>query len=301
MQEILDNNKVESTANFFNPPEENKNPPTFIRNNDFLFAFQEIVNTYGIPRYREINPTFFNIVTFPFLFGVMFGDIGHGLIVLIFGIYLCLRHESNKKDPSMNTFDKVRYLILFMGIFSLFCGLMYNDFLSVPIQPFDSCYEIVDTTTGKTVKIPGCEYYFGIDYRWYISHNELTFINGLKMKTSVIFGVFQMMFGIFLKCCNAIHYGNALDLFCEGIPQLIFMGLLFGYMDVLIFLKWNVDWTPQIAKGTGCPSIINQMMNFIIAMGKVVSTYSFATYFLGSMILYFTLLLFTFIFIFLLF
>lgn len=43
------------------------------------------MNTYGMPRYREINPGLFNIVLFPFLFGVMFGDIGHGFIVFIFG------------------------------------------------------------------------------------------------------------------------------------------------------------------------------------------------------------------------
>ena len=37
---------------------------------------QSIVNTYGVPRYREANPALFTAVTFPFLFGVMYGDIG---------------------------------------------------------------------------------------------------------------------------------------------------------------------------------------------------------------------------------
>ncbi len=45
------------------------------------------MNTYGIPRYKEINPGIFTIVTFPFLFGVMFGDFAHGLVVFIFGSY----------------------------------------------------------------------------------------------------------------------------------------------------------------------------------------------------------------------
>ena len=61
--------------------------PTYIPTNEFTYAFQEIVNTYGIPRYREINPAIFNIVFFPFLFGVMFGDIGHGIIILLFAMY----------------------------------------------------------------------------------------------------------------------------------------------------------------------------------------------------------------------
>jgi V-type H+-transporting ATPase subunit a len=37
-----------------------------------------IINTYGVPRYREINPAVFTVASFPILFGVMFGDVGHG-------------------------------------------------------------------------------------------------------------------------------------------------------------------------------------------------------------------------------
>ena len=46
-----------------------------------------IVNTYGFPRYRELNPGIFTIVTFPYLFGIMFGDILHGLLLLIVGLF----------------------------------------------------------------------------------------------------------------------------------------------------------------------------------------------------------------------
>jgi V-type H+-transporting ATPase subunit a len=59
-------------------PEAGKTPPTAFRLNDFTSVPQDIVNTYGIPRYREVNPALFTCVTFPFLFAVMFGDIGHG-------------------------------------------------------------------------------------------------------------------------------------------------------------------------------------------------------------------------------
>lgn len=49
--------------------------------------------------YKEVNPAIFANVTFPFLFGVMFGDIGHGGLVLITGILLCLFDEKIKKSP----------------------------------------------------------------------------------------------------------------------------------------------------------------------------------------------------------
>ena len=57
-------------------------PPTFFKLNEFTWSFQEITNTYGVPDYKEVNPSLFSIITFPFLFGVMFGDIGHGFLLL---------------------------------------------------------------------------------------------------------------------------------------------------------------------------------------------------------------------------
>ena len=64
-------------------------PPTYFRSNEFLAPFQQIIDTYGVPSYKEINPAVFTIVSFPFLFGVMFGDVGHGGILFAVGIFLC--------------------------------------------------------------------------------------------------------------------------------------------------------------------------------------------------------------------
>lgn len=90
--------------------------------------------------FQEVNPAVFAIVTFPFLFGVMFGDIGHGSLLLLFGIILCLL--SNKiKGGSMEAFSQIRYLILLMGFFATFNGIIYNEFFAIPTQLFESCYE----------------------------------------------------------------------------------------------------------------------------------------------------------------
>lgn len=49
-------------------------PTTFFHCACFLQRVQAIVDAYGIARYREVNPAVFTIVTFPFLFAVMFGE-----------------------------------------------------------------------------------------------------------------------------------------------------------------------------------------------------------------------------------
>lgn len=60
------------------------------------------MNTYGIPTYKEVNPSVFACVTFPFLFGIMFGDMGHGLVLFLVGAFLCLFEGIIRaKAPSM--------------------------------------------------------------------------------------------------------------------------------------------------------------------------------------------------------
>jgi len=130
-------------------------PPTYLKTNEFSMAFQEIVNTYGVPMYKEINPAVFAIVTFPFLFGVMFGDIGHGFLLLFAGILLVVM--DSKIRVGMEAASAVRYLILLMGFFAFFNGFIYNEFFAIPLDLFGSCYSqdvqvlaIDDSNPNKT-------------------------------------------------------------------------------------------------------------------------------------------------------
>ena len=58
---------------------------------------QVIIDAYGVGHYREINPTPFSIITFPFLFAVMFGDLGHGFLVTIIASLLVWKEKSLAK------------------------------------------------------------------------------------------------------------------------------------------------------------------------------------------------------------
>lgn len=67
-------------------------------------------------------------------------------------------------------------------------------------------------------KIDNCVYPFGLDPKWYVASNELSFFNSYKMKLAVIIGVIQMSWGIFLKAMNNLHERSAIDFFFEFVP-----------------------------------------------------------------------------------
>jgi len=219
-------------------------PPTHFDTNKFTVAYQ-FVNVYGTPRYREINPAVFTAITFPFLFGVMYGDVGHGFCLALAGLYLVLT-ENRMKQGNMNEMLGMlyggRYMIFMMGIFATYAGLVYNDFFALPLNIFGSKFTYPECAEGEectAVFLHGNAtsgdagdriYAFGLDPIWKSSTNELVFFNSFKMKLSVILGMAQMMTGIFLKGWNCLYFGEYLDFFFEFIPMVFFASSLFVYM-----------------------------------------------------------------------
>jgi V-type H+-transporting ATPase subunit a len=160
-----------------------------------------------------------------------------------------------------------------MGFFAVYCGFLYNDFISIPID-FGSCYNLTTdlNKTNTTDKKPDCNYKFGLDPVWYMTDNELTFVNSMKMKLSVILGVFQMLIGIILKGMNAFYEKDFVEIVFIFFPQIILMLSLFGYMDFLIFAKWATSYKisgTDISENYIAPDIKSYLMNIILKGGKL--------------------------------
>ncbi|KAG6681695.1 hypothetical protein I3843_13G091400 [Carya illinoinensis] len=223
-----------------------ESPPTYFRTNKFTNAFQEIVDAYGVARYQEANPSVYTVVTFPFLFAVMFGDWGHGICLLL-GALVLIARESKLGTRKLGSFMEMlyggRYVLLLMSLFSIYCGLIYNEFFSVPFHIFGgSAYKCRETSCGdaKTTGLVKYQdpYPFGVDPSWRGSRSELPFLNSLKMKMSILLGVAQMNLGIILSYFNGRFFGSSLDIRYQFVPQMIFLNSLFGYLSLLIITKW---------------------------------------------------------------
>lgn len=72
--------------------------PTNFKTNDVTAIYQLIVDTYGIPAYQEANPAVLTIATFPFFFGVMFGDMGHGSVLFFCALAMVLSADKMKQS-----------------------------------------------------------------------------------------------------------------------------------------------------------------------------------------------------------
>ncbi|XP_048356421.1 V-type proton ATPase 116 kDa subunit a 4 isoform X2 [Sphaerodactylus townsendi] len=258
-------------------------PPTFNRTNKFTAGFQTIVDAYGVGSYREINPAPYTIITFPFLFAVMFGDCGHGAVMLGFGLWMILNEKSllaqNNDNEIWKTFFGGRYLILLMSIFSIYTGFIYNDCFSKSFNIFGSSWHVTPmfnkTWTDEIVKasealqldpkepgvFSGNPYPFGIDPIWNIAKNKLTFLNSYKMKMSVVMGITHMLFGVVLSLFNHIYFKRTINIILQFIPEMIFILSLFGYLVFMIIFKWcHYD----VRDAQTAPSILIHFINMFL-------------------------------------
>jgi len=240
-------------------------PPTFFETNKFTKAFQAIINTYGIPRYREYNPTVPSIITLPFLFAMMFGDMFHGTVVFLIALYLVLNeknYEGKKLNEMLWWLYGGRYIILLMGFFSIYNGVIYNDCLSLSTKIWGDSAWSQTNTTGEYDGV----YPFGVDPTWHGKTNQIEETNSIKMKMSVLFGVTQMSFGLFLCMLNHVEFEDWISLIFEWIPQVMFMVSFFVYMCWIIIYKWCINWDYEDFEP---PSLITVLVDFVLSPGTV--------------------------------
>ncbi|CAP23708.1 Protein CBR-VHA-6 [Caenorhabditis briggsae] len=290
-----------SVPAILNEMETEKYPPTYFKLNKFTQGFQNIVDAYGIASYREVNPAPWTIISFPFLFAVMFGDAGHGIIMLLaaagFVIFEKKLISMKIKDEIFNTFFGGRYVVLLMGMFAIYTGLIYNDFYSKSINMFGSSWtnpypkslleqmdkQGAESKTELSLTFPPENafdhgygpYPFGVDPVWNLATNRLNFLNPMKMKTSILLGISQMAFGILLSLMNHIGNRSVVDIIFVFIPQCLFLGCIFVYLCLQVIMKWIFFYVkPAIIfgkfyPGSNCaPSLLIGLINMFMVKSR---------------------------------
>merc|ERR1711939_729852 len=211
------------------------------------------------------------IVTFPFLFAVMFGDFGHGSLMAMAAtamIYWEKPLQRSKQDELFAMAFYGRYIMLMMGIFSMYTGLVYNDVFSKGFTPFASAWEYPEEGRPEvTAHLKGSyRYPFGLDWAWHGSENDLLFSNSLKMKLSILMGWAHMTYALCFSYVNARHFKSPIDIWGNFVPGMIFFQSIFGYLVFCIVYKWSVDW---VAIGEPAPSLLNMLIYMFLQPGTI--------------------------------
>jgi V-type H+-transporting ATPase subunit a len=251
-----------------------KTPPTYFKTNKFTVGFQTIIDAYGTAKYQEVNPGLPTIITFPFLFAVMFGDFGHGFIMTLAAlamIYWEKPLQRSKQDELFAMAFYGRYIMLMMGVFSMFTGLIYCDVFSKPIPLFKSMWEFPHHfDPGETVTanrtISGYTYPFGLDWRWHDTENALLFTNSFKMKLSILLGWAHMTFSLCWSFVNARYFKTPIDIWGNFVPGMIFFQSIFGYLVFCIVYKWSTDWSPV---HNHAPGLLNMLIYMFLQPGTI--------------------------------
>jgi V/A-type H+-transporting ATPase subunit I len=116
-------------------------------------GFQGLVTTYGQPNYDELDPTPILALTFPLIFGIMFGDVGHGLLLLLVGLLLISR-----KIRSLQSMAGVGMVVVACGTMAMVFGFLYGSLFgfedvlkAVWMRPLENIMDILLFTVAVGV------------------------------------------------------------------------------------------------------------------------------------------------------
>jgi V/A-type H+-transporting ATPase subunit I len=167
-----------------NQPVPAADPPSMISHSRFIKPFEEITQLYGLPHYDELDPTPIIAITFPLIFGLMFGDMGHGLLLLVGGASL------GKLIKKGQAIKNVCWILAACGAGSIIAGALFGEFFGIRVftplwfSPFDNVF--------------------------------------LFLIFSLIVGVLQIVSGIVLEMTNFLLKHNTVDALLTSVPKIAF-------------------------------------------------------------------------------
>lgn len=200
-------------------------PPTKLKNFRFIKPFEMFVRMYGLPSYNEFDPTLFLTITYAFIFGIMFGDLGQGLCLVIGGAIL---YKVKKMD--------LAGIVCAAGVFSCIFGALFGSFFGFEfeslIHPLHSMVTL--PFLGQINLVLVAAFLFGAFV--ILSTMILNIANAIKQKDlgKALFGPNAVTGFIFYASIIAVI---VLYMTGNSLPGTILLMVMFVLPLVLIFLE----------------------------------------------------------------
>ncbi|MFZ9139480.1 MAG: V-type ATP synthase subunit I [Bacilli bacterium] len=208
-------------------------PPTKLKNNLIFKPFEMFVEMYGLPSYHSIDPTPFLAIAYTLLFGMMFGDLGQGLLL---SLMAWVMSKFNKKNRLYRVGIRLGFSSAFFGLLygSVFgnetwLNPFYENILGLPNKPIEVLSpEFTLTLLGAAIGVGVLLLLTSIILNIYVKFKNRNFIEGLLSHNGFagifLYGFLVMGFGLNLMGAPSIF--NTLT-----ISAFVFFPL------ILIFLK----------------------------------------------------------------
>lgn len=198
--------------------------PTCISNPAIMKPTEDVVKAFGIPSRHDLDPTKIMFLSFPLIFGLVFADIGQGVLIFIIGL---AAWRANKRGDDwgaiMGYVQNGAYGLMMMGIFAIFGGFLFGSFFGAetvfePIWPTFAHY--ISDGHGHMIANP---------YR--ATH---------MLKLSIEVGAIHIMIGIILNIYNQFKHKEKAA-FIVGIA---YLWLYYGFINLLFGVSYSSvgDW-----------------------------------------------------------
>ncbi len=181
--------------------------PTKVDLPRFLKPFHTIVRMYGEPDADEVVPTVFMAVTFPLIFALMFPDMGHGLLVLLFALWYFRNKESEWK-----------FILSLLGASSMITGFLSGEFFGTLVASKVGLLKFWEALGFETP--PLAQATFAVE-----EHLGGEVVRALLFNTMSIalwLAGFMLSLGTFLGVVDALLKGDKVHAFFSKLPMFIF-------------------------------------------------------------------------------
>jgi len=196
------------------PKRDDVRVPSLIKIPRILKPFSSVVKIYGHPQYGDIDPTLITAIIFPIFFGIMFPDMGHGLILTLFGLGLIFSFKGLSKG-----IREWGIILTLCGICAMIAGALFGEFFGFS----EFANKIVVANTG--VAIPD---WLIFDALWLEPIHVPAYVFVLTM----LVGAVHMGLGVLLSVANNLSNRNML----RAVLEIIKLWCLFGALYVLLLI-----------------------------------------------------------------
>ena len=199
------------------PRRDDRRVPSLLKNPSIFKPFEKVIELFGHPSYKDIDPTLITAIIFPLLFGLMFPDIGHGLVLLLLGLILGIKIKSMREMGS---------IISFCGASSMIFGAIFGEFFGFSVH----AGELVEDSLGVGFTGP-------LESIVHFLHEQPLFLDPLGdiekfFIITMLIGAIHIGLGLTLNGINKLSEGEKL----EGVASFVKIWCMFGALYFLLAL-----------------------------------------------------------------